>query len=172
MQKATPLSRDEIIHVLETEYGITGNLIYLLDLVPLVEMLWSDGKNQTAEISLIYEFATKLAAQLANDAGGVEVVSATDITFFLQHFVHQRPASGLLSSLRTLTQAAIDNDHDAARAQTRKQNILDYCLDIAAASVSTYPYARRDRFIQQEKVLLVELLHSLHISPHTEVVNR
>jgi hypothetical protein len=37
-------------------YGITDAQIYLIDLIPLIEMIWADGKAQEAEVSLLADY--------------------------------------------------------------------------------------------------------------------
>jgi hypothetical protein len=46
---------DDAIEELE-RFGITGAQIYLIDLIPLIEMIWADGKAQDAEVSILADY--------------------------------------------------------------------------------------------------------------------
>lgn len=49
-------------------------------------------------------------------------------------------------------------------AEHRKQDILEYCLDISAACVTHYPYDIRDRIHDYEKAFLLKLFAEFNIS--------
>ena len=158
------LSREEALKQLESQFKITGNQVYLLDLIPLAEMLWIDGKNQSEEINLVYEFAIKHIAELSSHTEGEELLSESEINDFMQRFVHTRPSKELLSTLRKLANSLIFQHQDVQQNEQRKQRIIDFCIDIASAAVTQYPYDRHDRFIDEEKQLLNELMRTLNIN--------
>lgn len=159
------ITREDALGILEMEYGFQENDIYLLELIPLIEMIWADGKNQAAEISLLYRFVIKHMAELSKHALGQEVVSVDQVNAFLDRFVHQRPDPKLLRDLRGFTLALSFCHSDEARNQRRKRRILEYCMDIAAAAVPQYPYEVHDRIVAEEKQLLIELMHAFDIAP-------
>ncbi|VAW93650.1 hypothetical protein MNBD_GAMMA21-3038 [hydrothermal vent metagenome] len=161
--------REEVLKLLENNFGVTGNQVYLLDLIPLAEMLWIDGKNQTEEINLVYEFAIKHIAELSTHTEGEELLSENEINDFMQRFVHTRPSKELLTTLRKLANSFIFQQHDQVQNELRKQRIIDFCIDIASAAVTQYPYDRHNRFIAEEKVLLSDLMQTLNINFDAEI---
>jgi len=159
------LSRGEIIHILETEHGLSGSYIYLLELVPLIEMMWADGRNQDSEIRIIYDYALKHLAALSREAAGEEILEVEEVNEFLERFVHQRPSPALLRTLRQLARSVICEEDGKAIHKRRAQTILEQCLDVAAAAVTHYPYESDERFMCREKELLKELMEELCLSP-------
>ncbi len=163
------LSREEVLNLMDSQFGITGNQVYLLDLIPLAEMLWVDGKNQPEEINLVYEFAINHIAELSSHVEGEELLSESEINDFMRRFIHTRPSKELLSALRTLANSFIFQNQDVKQNEQRKQRIIDFCIDIASAAVTQYPYDRHDRFIDEEKQLLSELMRTLNINTDSEI---
>jgi len=163
-------SKEEALNLIESQFGITGNQVYLLDLIPLAEMLWVDGKNQSEEVNLVYEFAIKHIAELSRHAEGEELLSEAEINDFMQRFVHARPSRELLSTLRKLANSFIFQHQDEQHNAQQKQRIIDFCIDIASAAVTQYPYDRHNRFIEEEKQLLTELMQTLNINSDSELL--
>ncbi len=145
------MNRDEIITALEAEHDVSPQLIYVLDVIPLVDMLWADGRNQDAEISLIKKFLVEHMAELETAAGVDNPVSIDEINDFIERFVIQRPDPGLLKRLRELAEL---NIAQGPNPTDRSRTVLDYCLDIASAAVADYPYGKHERFEQAEKEAL------------------
>jgi len=151
---------NETVTTLVDEFGLKPEYVYLLPLVPLIEIMWADGKAQPAEISILYECATRHLANLHTAAAGEEVVSIAEAEAFLERFLKAEPDPAMLRRLRELTVALLN----ATAPESERRSLLDNCMDIAAVAVSSYPYNRRDRVMAAEKALLHELFNSLHLS--------
>lgn len=150
---------NETVKALSDEFGLPAESVYLLPLVPLIEIMWADGKVQPAEMSLLYDSVTRRLAELHTAAAGEEVLSIADAEAFLDHFLKDRPDPERLRRLRELTVQLMN----ATASDAERRSLLDSCMDIAAAAVSTYPYERRDRVMAVEKTLLHELFETLHL---------
>lgn len=161
MTRMPVLTRTEALEMLETEFGVTGPEIYLLELVPLIEMAWAANPPRPAEIRLLYEFALRRLAELGEEAAGVEVLRPGQVNDFIERHLAKRPDPRRLAGLRQLASAVIFDHSDAAVNERRRLLILEYCLDIGAASVPHYPYGDHERFSQPEKRLMVELVDTL-----------
>jgi hypothetical protein len=148
------------VATLVDEFGLKPEYVYLLPLVPLIEIMWADGKVQPAEISILYECVTRHLADLHTAAGGEEVVGVEEAEAFLDHFLKAEPDPEVLRRLRELTVELLN----ATAPESQRRTLLDNCLDIAAVAVSAYPYGRRDRVMAAEKALLHELFNSLRLS--------
>ena len=59
---------EEAIEELE-HFGISGAQIYLIDLIPLIEMIWADGKAQDAEVSILDDYLKKHVKHINSTAG-------------------------------------------------------------------------------------------------------
>ena len=165
MNEYEGIDREQALHMLVTHYGFQRNHIYLLELIPLIEMLWADGRNQAAEIKLLYQFTLQHMAELSRFAEGNELVPVDQINAFLDRFVHNRPDPKLLRDLREFTLALSFAHSDESRNLMKKRRILDFCMDIAAATVPHYPYGAHERIVAEEKQLLIELMEAFRIPP-------
>ena len=109
--------------------------------MPLIEIIWADDNNQSGELRILYNFLIEHTAFLDRIAG-IQVVSPEDADAFPDRFAHNRP-SPLLAELTSIVSKAVPTH--------RHPTIFEYCLDIAAACTTQYPYGLRDRIIDEEK---------------------
>jgi len=146
-----------IFDQLAQEFDLKSVDYYFLDLIPLIEMMWMDGKNQEGELKILYQFVLEHIAYL-DQVVGAQVITAEDANDFLERFAHNKPSSKLLTELHHfITQIK-------GVPEPRKMDILEYCLDISAACVTQYPYNIRDRIHDYEKAFLLKLFAELNIS--------
>ena len=157
------MTREAALARLEDEFGLRPGEFYLLELLPLVEMMWADGINQEEEVNLVYEYVLRHVAELNRAADGEEVVSVQDVNNFLDRFVHQQPDPIMLRRLRNMALPLFLAGADPAEDARRGRKIFDLCLDIAAAAVTSYPYDRHERITAKEKDLLHEFARQLDI---------
>ncbi len=137
-------------------HGLPSTHIYLLNLVPLIDMVWADGSNQRGEMVILEHYVRDLRQRLREMADGLEVISDGDYERFKAFFLAQRPDAAVLREL-----------HEIAREQALStpisnpiewEVIVDYCMDIAAACVTEYPYDFNERITFDEKQLLKTLV--------------
>lgn len=150
---------NDALESLVSDFGLTPETVYLLPLIPLLEVMWADGVTQPAEISIFYDCLTRHLAELANEANGEEVVSVKEAEQFAHAWLQTRPDP---EKLRRLSGLSIELLNTASTAGTRR-TILDNCLDLAAIAVTRYPYERRDRIMSAEKTVLLELIQRLKL---------
>lgn len=145
------MEKQQAFDLLAREFDLKPTDYYFLELIPLIEMIWADGQNQQAELSLLYKFTIEHMAHL-DQSSGITFVSTDDANDFLDRFAHQRPSPQLLEKLRELVvHSAMSN------SSCRHQSILEYCLDIAAACATQYPFGIQERIVESEKQLLNKL---------------
>ncbi len=158
------MERQKALSILEQEFGIRGGQIYLLEVIPLVEMLWADGRNQEEEINLVYDFLDGHLARLSEAAQGEDFISKAELNDFIERFINRRPSPALLRAIRQLAGDVLDASGSSDERRQRRHSVLDYCMDIAAAAVTEYPYPRHERFMDEEKRLLRELMLELQLN--------
>jgi hypothetical protein len=149
---------NELNRILE-QHGLHRNSVYLLELIPLIDMIWSDGRNQAQEVAILQRFATRHLANLRRNAEGLEVVSAQKANAFIEYFMNARPSPSLLADLKSLALQRLVQQGD----QTAIDSVIHHCMDIAAACVLDYPYAAGGRIMAEEKTLLLELIAELEL---------
>lgn len=150
---------NDALESLVSDFGLTPETVYLLPLVPLLEVMWADGVTQPAEISIFYDCLTRHLAELANEAGGEEVVSIEAAEQFAHDWLRVRPDPEHLRRLSDLSVQLLNTTGEPEK----RRHILDNCLDLAAIAVTRYPYERRDRIMSAEKAVLVELIRRLKL---------
>jgi len=160
-------SRNRILQELENEFDIHGGQFYLLGLIPLIEMTWADGEAQDHEISLVKEYLHSHVAELRSHIEDEDFLTADEINTFLARFLDKRPDPRLLARLRELAASLIIEGSAQGTDNAEVSRILDYCLDIAAASTPHYPYGPHDRFSDEEKKMLYEIMKTFGIHPET-----
>lgn len=158
MTKKRELLYDEAVEELE-RFGITGAQIYLIDLIPLMEMIWADGKAQDAEVSILADFLKKHVKHI-NTMAGYEALSLDAAKAFVTKFLEKRPDPQLLATLRSFIAPVRLATSDPDKRERLKASLLAACLDIASSSVSDYPYGLHDRFNPDEKNCFFEILES------------
>lgn len=147
---------NQIQELLERNH-LPHNSVYLLELIPLIEMIWADGKTQEKEITLLQDFTIKHLANLSKEADGMEVVTVEEANEFIDFFLKQRPSKELLSDLKSLSVEIVKQ----ANNRDRCEKIIDYCMDIAGACVVEYPYLPSERIRTEEKELIREIVMEL-----------
>lgn len=165
MSEAPMLDRQAILHELVHDHGLDPLDFYLLPLMPLIEVCWADGQVQKGEAELLLDFTRRWLAMLRKDAGGETIISTPHAQRFIDRFMKQRPDPALISRLRALAIDMLEQNSDRERVKQNERTVIEYCIDIAAAAVNTYPYDIRERVMEQEKALLLELMHAMQIDP-------
>lgn len=155
-------NRQKLINELINIHGLKEYEIYLIDLFPLIEMIWIDGEAQKCETSFVTEFCLNRIAELDRQTDGESPLSIEQANSFLDKYLTKKPDPELLKTIRNYIKPIRLNHSDPDVNDERKQKIIDYCLDIAAAAVYTYPYEMHDRFAKEEKQLLKEIIKSLY----------
>ena len=142
------------------KYDLKETDIHLLDLIPLIEMIWVDNQNQNEEINILYRFALEHLCKL-EDENGNSPITEEDVNSFLDRFTQEQPYAQMLKDLRELCIDQIGAQTNQSEQRNRKDAILDHCLDIAAACAAAYPYKYNERLAVSEKTLIRELFRKL-----------
>lgn len=156
---ARPFTRQDAIHELE-RHGIRGAQAYLIDVLPLVEMMWADGVVQRVERDLLDKFLHQHIDNL-NALVGYPAISYEDGAAFVERFLHERPSSEMLAVLRRLIPPVRFSSSDVTRNDAQRRAIVRWCLDIGASCVAAYPYGDHDRFSEAEKACFEAIVASL-----------
>jgi hypothetical protein len=160
------MGREERLHILDREFGIRGEAIYLLDVIALIEMAWAHTRPGPPEYRLIYEYALRRVAEIDNETEGTYTMNPSQVNAFVQRYLNGRHPSGHLRRIRELAAPLMFNQSDTATNARQRQRLLDYCLDVGAASVGHYPYEAHERFGPEKKMLFREIAYSLNLLDH------
>ena len=154
------MTRQEALDRLR-DFGIQGEDVYLIDLIPLVEMIWSDGQAQASEIGIFKDYLLKHVNNV-NAIAGYKMLTIEKAERFLHRFLNDRPSEKLLNTLRSLIPPLRLSSSDDDANQSLRTSVLQGCLDIAASSVTEYPYQAMERFCSDEKKCWFEIFDTLN----------
>lgn len=154
-------SYEEVLSALES-HGITGKYLYLAELFPLIEVIWADGMNQEAEITIFYKALVSHLRQI-NCSLGYQLFTYSEAKVFFKPFIQERPSEDILSLLRRLFVLTLDSVDDPGRKKEIVNSLLSYSLDIASSSVTQYPYKNNERFDQNEKRCFFSILSDIGV---------
>jgi hypothetical protein len=163
MPVAAPLTREQALAVLR-RHGIRGAHVYLIDLIPLIEIIWADGKAQESELTIFDAYLEKHVKAL-NAMAGFQMLSLDEARTFVQRFLRERPDPELVRTLRTLVSSVRLSSSDEKGNEVLRSSLLAACVDIASSSVTVYPYAHGERFDLDEKRSFFEILESMDEDP-------
>ena len=130
--------------------GIKKECIYLIDLILLIEIAWSDGKIQTGEIKILLDYL-KSHVNSINRMAGIQVLTYSSAKEFIKKYLMKRPDKKTLKIIHDIIQALKINQNHSKEATDQRINLLNACIDIASSSVTHYPYGLKERFTQEEK---------------------
>jgi hypothetical protein len=154
------MTRQEALDRLN-DFGIQGENIYLIDLIPLVEIIWSDGYAQSSELAIFKSYLSRHVDRI-NGMAGYRMMTVEKAERFLQQYLKEKPTEGLLATLRSLLPPLRLNNSDNASNDELRESLLQGCLDIAASSVTHYPYEAVERFCASEKKCWFEIFDTLN----------
>lgn len=159
MPQTHKLTRSEAVEELN-RYGINGPNLYLIDVIPIIEMIWADGKAQEGEIEILERYLQNLVNRI-NLLAGYETLTFKSAKKFVTGFLKKRPDPKLLKALRSLhSQIHLSSENETIKNEFR-DTMLATCIDIASSSVIEYPFGPGERFNPDEKRCFFEILDSL-----------
>ncbi len=141
-------------------YDIEGPFVYLIDLIPLIEMIWADEKAQDSEIAILEDYLVSHTEHI-NTLSGYKLLDLSSARQFVSKFLKKRPDPELLRVLRSFIAPVRLSGSDPEMVKQLKQSLLAACIDIASSSVLKYPYGLKERFNCDEKKCLFEIMESL-----------
>ena len=153
------ITRESAIDILGC-YGIEGEDVYLIDIIPLIEMIWADGMVLDTEILLLDDYICRHVNHI-NTQAGYEIITVEHARAFAQQFLIDRPAPELLRTIRSLIPPVRSSVSDPAANEALRESLIAACLDIASSSTSEYPYELDERFRLAEKYCFFDILDSL-----------
>lgn len=148
--------RKDAVQELE-RYGIKGSYLYLIDIIPLVEMIWADGQAQENEVEILYRYLDEHLERI-NKIAGIQVIDKEKANRFAERFIKNRPPSELLTTICNLYFKILSTSENESLIAEIKNSLIAACLDIGSSSVINYPYAPGERFNADEKKCFFEIL--------------
>ncbi len=150
------------------QHDLPRSLIYLAPVLPIVQVMWADGRNQMPERAKIHLIMQNHCNTLRDLSGGMEVISAEDIERFDQAFIASEPDSEILKAFTESASEVLKNrgeegsaDHDSLYQRDR---LFHACLEIAATCPAELKNCTGEMFAQRivdEERRLIERVFEL-----------
>jgi hypothetical protein len=80
-------------------FGVEGKRIYLIDLIPLIEMIWAGGRIVSEPIELLYQYANRHLCHI-NAMAGYLLLTTTDATNLAAPYLTSRPDMAVIKRIR------------------------------------------------------------------------
>jgi hypothetical protein len=138
-------------------FGIKEPYTYLIDIVPLIEMIWADGEAHESEPAILDECLRKRVQQI-NGMAGYAAIDFQGAQVFAYRVIRQKPLPEFLRTLRSLVGPVILSSSDSRYVEPLTKLMFEACIDIAANAVRKYPYGLHDRFDSDEKRCFYEII--------------
>ncbi len=164
MLNLSEMTRQEAIDRLQ-DFGIQGEQVYLIDLIPFIEIIWSDGTVQRSELDIFDAYLEQHVRRM-NALAGYSMLTIASAQAFVQRWLTDRPSPDLLETLRSLIPPVRLASSDHEGNEKLRRSLLQGCLDIAASSDTPDPYETIEQFCASEKQCWFEIFDTLHGTEH------
>lgn len=152
-----------------SQHNFPSSFLYLAPVLPIVQVMWADGRNQMPERAKLHVILANHRETLSEIAGGVELVSANDIELFDQTFIAQRPDSQILDAFvglagDLLASREMTFGSETAQSLFNSDQLFHACLEIAATCPARQDSSLGALFAQriaQEERRLIEQTFAL-----------
>lgn len=171
------MSKDGL-SALFSQHDLPASLVYLAPVLPIVQVMWADGRNQMPERAKLHCIIENHCKALSELAGGIEIVSASDIELFDRTFIANRPDPQILTAFTGMASGVVA--HRESRPDIQNSNSLfnsdqlfHACLEIAATCPAPKEKGLGELFSQriaQEERSLIEKTFEL-FQPQNQPVN-
>ncbi|MGC8119326.1 hypothetical protein [Marinobacter sp. VGCF2001] len=120
-----------------SQHDLPSSFIYLAPVLPIVQVMWADGKNQIPERAKLHVIIENHCRALSELAGGMQVVPREDIELFDSLFIAQKPEPATLSPFFDVAAELVKEKASVRMAENDslylKDQLFQACLEIAAA---------------------------------------
>lgn len=159
-QQEPSMQFKDAVAKLET-FGISGVNIYLIDLLPLIDLMWADGRIQENEKIIFDVYTENRIDDLNKSFEGAIRLSKDSVMEFFTPYLETRPSPELMKGIGEILNAVLMSSSDQAWSTKVRSSLLATALDIASSNVATYPYKSDERFSLKEKECFFALVQNL-----------
>lgn len=142
-----------------SRYGIEGKRVYLIDLIPLIEMIWAGGQMQAEQIGFLYNFI-KRQIDHVNCLAGYVVLSMADGINFVAPYLSSKPNLAHLKKLRDCIVPVrlgwMRNDYGDIIAR----RIVVACLNMLSMTLAKYPHELQNKCCSEERKMYLDIMET------------
>jgi hypothetical protein len=140
-------------------FGIKGKRVYLIDLIPLIEMIRAGGQLQPEKIDYLDHY-TKQHLRHINQMAGYLLLSMADATQFTAPYLLAHPDMAHLKKIREcITPVRLGETRNDYGDLTMRR-ILSACLKLLSISLAQYPDDVHDEYCSEERGMYLDIMES------------
>jgi hypothetical protein len=146
-------------------FGIKGKRVYLIDLIPLIEMIRAGGQLQSEKIDYLDHY-TKQHLRHINQMAGYLLLSMADATQFTAPYLIAHPDMTHLKKIRECITPVRLGETRNDYGDLIMRRILSACLDLLSISLAQYPDELRGEYCSEERSMYLDILESFGTHSH------
>lgn len=140
-------------------YGIKGKRVYLIDLIPLIEMTWAGGGRQPEKIDFLDHYIKQHLRHI-NQMAGYLVLSMADATQFTAPYLASHPNMAHLKKIRECIMPVRLGETRNAYGDMIMRRIISACLNLLSISLAQFPHDFQNEYCVEERGMYVDILDS------------
>lgn len=140
-------------------YGIKGKRVYLIDLIPLIEMIRAGGQLQPEKIDYLEHYIKKHLRHI-NQMAGYLVLSMADATQFTAPYLTAHPNMAHLKKIRECIAPVRFGETRNEYGDLIMGRILSACLNLLSISLAQYPDELHDEHCSGERGMYLDIMES------------
>lgn len=140
-------------------YGIEGKRVYLMDLIPLIEMIWAGGQLQPEKIDFL-DHCIKQHLRHINQMAGYLVLSMADATRFTAPYLASHPNMANLKKIRECIMPVRLGEIRNEYGDTIMRRIMSACLNLLSISLEQFPHDLQNKYCAEERGMYLDILDS------------
>ena len=141
--------------------SIEGKRIYLIDLIPLIEMIWAGDRARVAptQIEFLYQYANWHLGHI-NAMAGYLLLKSTDATNFAAPYLVSRPDMARLKKVRECIVPVRLGETRNDYGDMVMNRIMSACRGILSMSVAKYPREFQHIYRPREEDVYLDIMKS------------
>lgn len=152
------LCREDALALLSV-YGIKGKRVYLIDLIPLIEMIWAGGQLQPEKIDFLDHYIKQHLRHI-NQMAGYLVLSMSDATRFTAPYLTAYPNMAHLKKIRECIEPVRFGETRNDYGDLMMRRILSACLNLLSISMAQFPHELQNENCVKERGLYLDIMES------------
>jgi len=148
---------DELIRL--SLYGIKGKRVYLIDLIPLIEMIRAGGQLQPEKIDYLDHYIEKHLRHI-NQMAGYLVLSMADATQFTAAYLTAHPNMAHLKEIRKCIAPVRFGETRNEYGDLIMRRILSACLNLLSISLAQFPRDYHNEYCSEERSMYLDIMES------------
>jgi hypothetical protein len=143
-------------------YGIEEQKIYFIDLVPLIEMVWAEGRIGYDQLTFLYDF-TKRHVKHINDVTGYAVLNKDDAIAFAKPLLAVHPDMTILKKIRECIVPVRLGEARNDYGDMIMSRIMSACRELLSRAMAEHPAGLHDLYCRNEIEMYLDITRTFSV---------